>query len=204
MKSTMMRRVLSWLLVLTMVLSLVPTIALAEDAATYTQITSMDELTSGQYVLVVETGYAPTVVDGSWILAEAVTAADGKVTDPAANQVWTLTVDGSTAKLTDSNGVTIAPKGGNTNGIISGDYSWNVTCTDGTFQFAGQGEDTVVLASNKGSENKFRGYKTSTVSGNAAGYPDNDVFHTNRILSSFQSARCRTVCYYNINLLPFA
>ena len=77
MKNTMLRRVLSWLLVLTMVLSLVPTIALAEDAATYTQITSMDELTSGQYVLVVETGYAPTVVDGSWILAEAVTAADG-------------------------------------------------------------------------------------------------------------------------------
>ena len=56
MKNTMLRRVLSWLLVLTMVLSLVPTIALAEDAATYTQITSMDELTSGQYVLVVETG----------------------------------------------------------------------------------------------------------------------------------------------------
>ena len=169
----MLRRVLSWLLVLTMVLSLVPTIALAEDSATYTQITSMEELTSGQYVLVVETGYAPTVLDGSWILAEAVTAADGKVTDPAANQVWTLTVDGSTAKLTDSNGVTIAPKGGNNNGILSGDYSWNVTCTDGTFQFAGQGEDTVVLASNKGSENKFRGYKTSTVSGNAAGYPSN-------------------------------
>ena len=36
MKNTMLRRVLSWLLVLTMVLSLVPTIALAEDTATYT------------------------------------------------------------------------------------------------------------------------------------------------------------------------
>ena len=35
----------------------------------------------------------------------------------------------------------------------------------------GRGVDTVLLASNKGAENKFRAYKSATVSGNPAGYP---------------------------------
>ena len=173
MKHSLSSRLLSAVLVLVMVISMFPVPAIAEGTAAYKQITSMDELTTGQYVMAVNSGYAPTVLDGSWILAEAVTATDGVITAPAANLIWTITVDGTNVKLTDSNGVTIAPKGGNNNGIKSGDYNWTVTCTDGTFAFAGQGSDTVVLASNKGSENKFRGYKTATVSGNANGYPSN-------------------------------
>lgn len=39
------------------------------------------------------------------------------------------------------------------------------------FTFSGQGGDTVLLASNKGSENRFRAYKNSTVMGNPNGYP---------------------------------
>ena len=39
------------------------------------------------------------------------------------------------------------------------------------FVFAGQGDDTVYLASNRSSENKFRAYKTTTVEGNPSGYP---------------------------------
>ena len=172
MNRTVHSRVLSFLLVLAMVITMLPVSALAADgSATYKQITTVEELTSGQYVMVADKGYAPTVYEGGWLLAEAVTATDGAVTDPATNLVWTLTVDGTTVKLTDSNGVTVAPKGGNNNGIIEGDYSWSVTCADGTFQFWGQGSDTVVLASNVGSANKFRGYKTTTVSGNPAGYP---------------------------------
>ncbi len=135
------------------------------------KISSMEELVSGKYVLVASNGYAPTTLDSGWILAEAVTPADGKIVNPADNLVWTLTVDGSEVTLTDSNGVSIAPKGGNNNGIQSGSYSWAVTCTDGVFQFAGQGDDTVLLASNTGSDNKFRAYKTATVSGNPNGYP---------------------------------
>jgi len=165
-------RVLSAILALIMVISMIPFATFAaDDSATYTKITSADELTTGKYVMVADNGYAPTVLDGSWILAEAVTATDGKITSPAANLVWTITVDGTTVKLTDSNGVTVAPKSGNTNGIQSDDYDWAVTCADETFQFFGQGSDTTVLASNKGSANKFRAYKTSTVSGNPGGYP---------------------------------
>ena len=171
MKHSNFSRFLSVLLALVMVLSMVPATAFASDSAVYSQITSAEELTTGKYVLVVDSGFAPTVLDGSWVLAEAVTAVDGTITAPAANLVWDITVDGDTVKLTDSNGITIAPKGGNNNGIASGDYSWSVTAENGTFRFFGQGSDTVVLASNKGSANKFRGYKTATVSGNAAGYP---------------------------------
>ena len=135
------------------------------------KISSMEELVSGKYVLVASNGYAPTTLDSGWILAEAVTPADGKIVNPADNLVWMLTVDGSGVTLTDSNGVSIAPKGGNNNGIVSGSYSWAVTCTDGVFQFAGQGSDIVLLASNTGSDNKFRAYKTETVSKNPNGYP---------------------------------
>ena len=162
-------RVLSWLLVLAMVLTMIPTVVLAEDSDTYTKISSLEELTTGQYVLAVSTGYGPGVLDGSWVTAAAITAVDNTVTAPAA--VWTITVDGDTAKLTDSNGVSIAPVGGNTNGITSGDYSWDVTCTDGAFRFAGTGDDTVLLASNKSSSNKFRAYKNATVSGSPNSYP---------------------------------
>ena len=42
---------------------------------------------------------------------------------------------------------------------------------DGTFTFNGTGSDTVSLASNVSSDNKFRAYKTSTISGNPQGYP---------------------------------
>ena len=169
MRSHTRSRILSWLLIFAMVLTMAPAAVMAADSATYTKISTMDELTTGQYVAVVNTGYALGALDGTWLGAEAVTPEGDTVADPAANLVWTITVDGAAAKLTDSNGVTIAPNGGNNNGISAGDYLWAVTCTDGTFRFAGQGEDTVTLASNKAQSNKFRAYKNSTVSSNS--YP---------------------------------
>ncbi len=174
MKTRTRSRLLALLLVLVMVMTLLPTAAFAVETAggtvTATKVTSADELTTGQYVMVTNTEYAPGVLDGTWITAAAVDAsADTVMVDPAI--VWTITVDGATVKLTDSNGVTVAPKSGNTNGIQSGDYSWSVTCTEGTFRFAGRDSDTTVLASNKGSENKFRAYKNETVKNNPSGYP---------------------------------
>lgn len=92
---------------------------------------------------------------------------DGSVTDPTTG-VWTLTVSGSSVKLTDANGVSIAPKGGNENGIKSGEYEWEVSFANGKFSFYGTGTDTVTFASNKSFENKFRAYKNTTIN---AGYP---------------------------------
>ena len=153
---------------LVMVLSLLPAIVLAGESISVEKISTMEQLTTGQYVLVTSVGYAPGVFDNGWLTATTPTVNGSTIEGASA---WTITVDGSTVKLTDSNGVIVAPKGGNNNGIIAGDYSWKVTCTDGTFTFAGQGTDTVVLASNVGSEGKFRAYKNTTVSGNPNGYP---------------------------------
>ena len=160
-------RMLSVLLLVVMVVSMLPVSAYADSAATYTQITSAEELVTGKYVLVTaDTGYAPGVFDNDWLTAVSVTTPD------ASSPVWTITANGDgKVVLTDSNGVSVAPKGGNKNGITTGSYSWAVACANGTFTFSGQGDDTVLLASNKGTENKFRAYKTSTVSGNPAGYP---------------------------------
>ena len=158
------------LLVVAMLMTMMPAAGAAEPA-TYTRITSASELTTGSYVAVVSSGYAMGVLDGSWITAASVTESDGKIVDPAAGTVWTITVDGDTAVLTDSNGTSVAPKSGNNNGIQSGTYSWKVSCTDGMFIFRGQGSDTTTLASNKGTANKFRAYKNTTVNDNPNGYP---------------------------------
>ncbi len=167
-----MKKALSLLIALAMLIGMVPAVFAAEDAApTYAKITSMDELTSGEYVVVCNNGVALGKLDGSWVTTAA-PVVDGDVVTDAAGAVWTLTVDGTNVKLADANGKYIAPKGGNNNGIKEGEYNWSVSCTDGMFKFAGQGSDTVTLAGNADSENKFRGYKNTTVTGSyASKYP---------------------------------
>ena len=158
--------VLALMLCLTLLIGSAPSSGAAGsgDEATWTKVTSADQFTTGQYYMVTDTGYAPGVLDGTWVTA--VEAANA-----ATDAVWTLTVSGDKVTLTDSNDVLIAPKGGNNNGIQSGNYSWNWKFANGKFTFSGQGEDTVVLASNQSSESKFRAYKTTTVNGNQNGYP---------------------------------
>lgn len=114
---------MSVLLSLMMLLSLLPTAVLADESATktYTKVTSADELVTGEYVMVANNGYAPGVLDGTWVTAVAVTAANDQVIDPTGG-VWTLTVDKNGTILSDANGKAIAPKGGNNNGIKSGSY----------------------------------------------------------------------------------
>ena len=163
----MRKRFLAVILVVLMLVSMLPVTAAAADEGVYNKISSMDELTTGKYVLVLDNGYAPGSLDGSWVTAVQPSVTDGSVTDPTAG-VWTLTVSGSSVKLTDANGVSIAPKGGNENGIKSGEYEWEVSFANGKFSFCGTGADTVKLASNKSFENKFRAYKNTTIN---AGYP---------------------------------
>ena len=171
MKRSLKSRVFSGLLALVMILTMLPMGTLAEGTATYTKISTAEELTSGKYVMITNTGYAPGVLEGTWISAVQPTMSSDQLTDPA-GAVWDITVTDGGVKLTDSNGVTVAPKGGNENGIQSGDYVWEVSVNEnGEFSFLGQGDDTVALASNKNSQNKFRGYRNATISGNPNGYP---------------------------------
>lgn len=166
----MRKRLLAIFLVALMLVSMLPVTAAAADEGVYKKISSMDELTTGKYVMILDTGYAPGSLDGTWVTAVQPSVTDGSVTDPTTG-VWTLTVSGSSVKLTDANGVSIAPNGGDSNGIKSGDYNWEVRIEGGKFSFYGTGTDTVTFASNKGSENKFRAYRNSTVAGNPNGYP---------------------------------
>ena len=159
------RRLMAWVMALVLCLGLLPGAALAAEEPTYAKVTSADQFTTGTYYMVTDTGYAPGKLDESWI--SAVQVAEGTIPDA----IWTLTVTGEEVTLKDSNGKFVAPKGGNNNGIKEGEYKWNWSFEDGKFTFAGQGDDTVVLASNKSSENKFRAYKTTTVSGRPNSYP---------------------------------
>ena len=159
-------RTLSVLLLVVMVVSMLPVSAYADGTESFTPITSAEELVTGQYVMVTSTGYAPGVFDGTWVTAVPVTTPD------ADSPVWTITVNGDgTVTLTDANSVSIAPVGGDNNGIKSGSYNWAVKCADGRFTFSGQGDDTVIFVSNKGSGSRFKAYKSTTVEKSPNGYP---------------------------------
>ena len=160
------QRWLAWVMAVVLCLGLLPGAALAAEETTYEQVTSADQFTSGEYYMVTDTGYAPGVFDGTWL--SAVKVEEGTV---PADAIWTLTVEGNQVKMKSPDGQFAAPQGGNKNGIKQGEYSWKWSFEGGKFVFAGQGEDTVVLASNKSSQNQFRAYKTTTVEGNSNGYP---------------------------------
>ena len=143
-----------------------------EATSGYVKVTSADQFTSGTYVIIATGDHGLGVVDGTWITRTSPVVSGDTVTD-AAGATWTVTVSGSSVTLKDANGVFIAPKGGNTNGIKTGtSYNWNWTFNaDGTITFTGTGTDTVTLAFNSSSEYfKFRGYKNTTVA-DPATYP---------------------------------
>lgn len=134
------------------------------------KLTSADQLTDGSYVMIVSTGYAPLELSGKWLTVVQPTVAEDKVTKTE-GAVWTLKVSGQSVTLTDKNGMAIAPSGGNSNSIQSGNYSWawSFSAENQTFKFMGAGDDTVTLASNTSTDstyggfNKFKAYKNNTV-----------------------------------------
>ena len=149
-----MKKLLSILLCLVMVMGVFAmTVSAAEGK---TQITTMAELTTGKYIIQCTNNVYLGSWDGSWVTTS--------------ESEWTLTVNGTKVKMADCNGKYIAPKGGNNNGLKEGQYEWEVSCTNGTFTFAGTGSDTVKLSSNKGQQNKFRAYKNGTISGDTTTY----------------------------------
>ncbi len=164
--------ILSVLLISVMLLSMIPA-SVSADTITATKVSTIDDIDADKkYVLVVNNkNVALTTLDGSWVLVESVAPSSGIISNIADNMLWTITVSGSSATLTDSNGVTIKPGAGNINGIQSGNYNWDVSVADGLFKFKGVDDDTTTLAANAGSSNKVKAYKNGTIEGNPAGYP---------------------------------
>ena len=181
------RRLLSVLLALVMLLSLLPTAVFAADPApqTFKKVTSAEELVTGQYVLVDEKGFSPKELSGKWVTTAAVTVNGATAT--ASEGIWTITVSADGVVLTDANSVSIAPSGGNNNGIKSGSYKWSIAFANGAFTFSGQGSDTVKLAGNAGSSNQYKAYKNSTVSAKPNGYPSNFTLYKLDAASARQS-----------------
>lgn len=157
-----------------MAVSMLPAQMVSAAESSFGKIDAEQDFTTGRYVMVTDTGYAPQKIDGTWLPADNLGTEPGDIVSaPADETVWEIAVTADTATIKDMDGKFIAPSGGNNNGITASDteYQWKWECRDGKFTFSGQGEDTVVLASNRGSQNKFRAYKTTTVSGNPNGYP---------------------------------
>ncbi len=134
------------------------------------KVTSADKFETGSYVMVVSTGMAPGVLDGTWVTSVQPVIEGNQCTD-AKGGIYTLTVNGSSVEICDPNGVVIAPLDGK-NGIQGAAYQWTWAFDEatGTFNFSNQ-DGSYILASNKGSEGKFRAYKAATANGNPNSYP---------------------------------
>lgn len=120
-----------------------------EAETVYREITGMEELTDGRYVLITPQDIAPgTLAEEEGVIsAVALTAAGDTVTDTAGGE-WDLTVTENGVILTDAHGVPVAPMEDGTSGITVGAYEWQVSWEDGCFFFRGfSGEEPVTLVS---------------------------------------------------------
>jgi hypothetical protein len=170
------KRCIAGILIIIMALSFSPVYGYAQESAgVYEKIDDLAEFTSGSYVMVVNSGHAVGALADGWLGATVITPEENLIKNPDRNLVWAIAVSGSRITLTDANGKMVKPVGGNNNGIAEGMYEWEYVfnSTDHTFLIKGVGEDTVTLASNKGSSSRFRAYKNTTVEGSPNGYPSN-------------------------------
>ena len=127
----------------------------AGAATVYQEITGMEELTSGQYVLVTPLGDAPGILLGEdFVISATKPTFTGDTV--AAGAEWNLTVTENRVILTDAHGVSAAPLEGDRNGIAAGTYEWQVLWDGKYFSFHGcNGSEPVTLVSDTLLENDF-------------------------------------------------
>lgn len=127
----------------------------AGAATVYQEITGMEELTSGQYVLVTPLGDAPGILLGEdFVISATKPTFTGDTV--AAGAEWNLTVTENGVILTDAHGVSAAPLEGDRNGIAAGTYEWQVLWDGKYFSFHGcNGSEPVTLVSDTLLENDF-------------------------------------------------
>lgn len=127
----------------------------AGAATVYQEITGMEELTSGQYVLVTPLGDAPGILLGEdFVISATKPTFTGDTV--AAGAEWNLTVTENEVILTDAHGVSAAPMEDDRNGIASGTYEWQVLWDGEYFSFHGcNGSEPVTLVSDTLLEKNF-------------------------------------------------
>ena len=142
-----------------------------EAETVYREITGMEELTDGRYVLITPQDIAPgTLAEEEGVIsAVALTAVGDTVTDTAGGE-WDLTVTENRVILTDAHGVSVAPMEDGASGITAGAYEWLVFWEDGCFSFHGfSGEEPVTLVSDPDLENGFCAHPDAEIA-EAEGY----------------------------------
>lgn len=127
----------------------------AGAATVYQEITGMEELTSGQYVLVTPFGDAPGILLGEdFVISATKPTFTGDTV--AAGAEWNLTVTENEVILTDAHGMSAAPLEGDRNGIAAGTYEWQVLWDGKYFSFHGcNGSEPVTLVSDTLLEKNF-------------------------------------------------
>ena len=127
----------------------------AGAATVYQEITGMEELTSGQYVLVTPFGDAPGILLGEdFVISATKPTFTGDTV--AAGAEWNLTVTENRVILTDAHGASAAPLEGDRNGIAAGTYEWQVLWDGEYFSFHGySGNEPVTLVSDTLLEKDF-------------------------------------------------
>lgn len=127
----------------------------AGAATVYQEITGMEELTSGQYVLVTPPGDAPGILLGEdFVISTTKPTFTGDTV--AAGAEWDLTMTANGVILTDAHGVSAAPLEGDRNGIAAGTYEWQVLWDGKYFSFHGcNGSEPVTLVSDTLLEKNF-------------------------------------------------
>lgn len=127
----------------------------AGAATVYQEITGMEELTSGQYVLVTPLGDAPGILLGEdFVISATKPTFTGDTV--AAGAEWNLTVTENRVILTDAHGVSAAPMEDDRNGIAAGTYEWQVLWDGEYFSFHGcNGSEPVTLVSDTLREKDF-------------------------------------------------
>ena len=127
----------------------------AGAATVYQEITGMEELTSGQYVLVTPFGDAPGILLGEdFVISATKPTFTGDTV--AAGAEWNLTVTENEVILTDAHGMSAAPLEGDRNGIAAGTYEWQVLWDGEYFSFHGcNGSEPVTLVSDTLLEKDF-------------------------------------------------
>ena len=127
----------------------------AGAATVYQEITGMEELTSGQYVLVTPLGDAPGILLGEdFVISATKPTFTGDTV--AAGAEWDLTMTANGVILTDAHGASAASLEGDRNGIAAGTYEWQVLWDGEYFSFHGySGSEPVTLVSDTLLEHNF-------------------------------------------------
>ncbi len=167
MKRSLKSRVFSGLLALVMILTMLPMGTLAEGTATYTKISTADELTSGKYVLVAQTSAGDKALGttiGSKIDGTDV-AVDGDSLSGTTVPVWTATKTEDGVHL--FNGTQYLGYGSSGTNFTKPDeaYTWVVQDNgNGTFRFVASGATTRAIAWQVGNGGRFGAYALSNAS----------------------------------------